>query len=1523
MLFRFWTNRKAARTVTPSRPRRFRPYVELLERRELLSVTTFVTNTNDDGLGSLRAAITAVNQPGGPDRIGFSMGAGVRTIALNSPLPTIVRKVAIDGYSGVGARKNTLGNGQGPDAVLTVELTPAKGKNVPVGLAVGGTGSSSASGTVISGLALYGFSQAAINVSPSSSGGNLVTGVKVSGCFIGTDAQGNARGNGTGIDIIRSSQDSIGGPDKEDRNLISGNKGAGIRLEAGADDIAIQNNLVGTSKSGTGEAVPNGAQGVFIEGGSRDVVGGATANLRNVISGNKGNGVDVFGSTLAASGLDNVVRGNYIGTDVTGKVALGHELTRGNEGNGVVVNAATNTLVRDNVIAANGTGNAQSGGIFIGFKDTPRDAVGTAVLGNLIGVGADGAIGLGNRNFGVYLGDRAVNTTIGGTTPADRNVISRNAGDGILAAGGRKVIVQGNYIGTNPTADVAMPNTGDGLRIATPEATVGGTVSGAGNVISGNGGAGIHGFTADLVIQGNYIGVGRDGMTRIGNQRGIHVDNPSASKGPVVIDGVLVRGTAKGTLLQGNLIGSTGPGSLVSNQIGVAVTGAATDTTIGGSAAGAGNVISGNDSVGISVSGTPTATLIQGNDIGVMADDTPNDNSDAGITLLGGANTTVGGAGAGRNVISNNLVGIQVRGADVTGTVIAGNFIGTNRAGTQALGNGKAGVWVSDATGVAIGGTTDAARNVISGNGSASVTDGGQGILLERASDVAVLNNYIGLDVHGVVPLANLSHGVLLSDTFNVTVGGPGGQGNVIAGNRGDGIHVADDSDTTRILGNKIGVQDEGRTKEANGGHGVNVTDNASNTAIGGTGPQGAGNVISGNAGHGVNIDPNTSGTLLQGNSIGLNQDRSAAVANGLNGVNVLGGGVTVGGSTSGARNVIAGNAGSGVLVSGAPANGTLIEGNYIGTNGSVALPNAADGVRVVDASNVIIGGTTGEVGNVISGNGQSGIDVVRSGAAPLTGTAILRNWIGTDATGKAALGNTLSGVRLVGTTGAVVGEVSTGRNVISGNIQDGVSLVNAVATAIKGNAIGTTAGGNGALGNGKDGIDVGGTSDQTTVLGNMIAASAANGVEFGTDARNLSMLSNDLGPIVQGVAGNKVGLLLSGIGATIGRGNRITSSTTAGIQVDPTAGSIKIQGNQIGALTDTVASPNGADGIFVNGASGVTIGGTDAGVGNVISGNAHNGIRLTNVTATPSAPLLIAGNFIGTNTGTTARLANGQNGILLESSTGVQIASNVISGNGANGVLLNNKSNDNLIQANKIGTRAGGSGTLGNTGFGVFVQNSSSNNTIGGTASDGNVIAFNAKGVVIGNSLTDNSVRDRVLGNSIFGNAGLGIDLGNDGVTPNDFQDPDRGPNLLQNFPNLSRLEASGSDPRFKVTLNSVPNRTYRLEFFVSDEGDKSGFGQGQKFLTFRDVTTDANGDAAIDVALPGVAAGKLISATATDGNTSEFSAWVRVKSPAPSSRPPASPAPRVAAAPARREAVAAVRRILAAFSGFHGRRS
>ncbi len=143
-----------------------------------------------------------------------------------------------------------------------------------------------------------------------------------------------------------------------------------------------------------------------------------------------------------------------------------------------------------------------------------------------------------------------------------------------------------------------------------------------------------------------------------------------------------------------------------------------------------------------------------------------------------------------------------------------------------------------------------------------------------------------------------------------------------------------------------------------------------------------------------------------------------------------------------------------------------------------------------------------------------------------------------------------------------------------------------------------------------------------------------------------------------------------------------------------------------------------------------------------------------------------------------------------------------------------------------------------------------------------------------------------------MFSNAGLGIDLGADGVTPNDAGDGDTGANNLQNFPVLT--SATSGSTTIEGTLNSTPNTKFRLEFFSSTECDPSGYGEGETFLVFIDVTTDGSGNVTFTVTFPDtVPGGHFITATATDpnNNTSEFSQGVQVIALEPDIRTPIDP--------------------------------
>jgi uncharacterized repeat protein (TIGR01451 family) len=236
--------------------------------------------------------------------------------------------------------------------------------------------------------------------------------------------------------------------------------------------------------------------------------------------------------------------------------------------------------------------------------------------------------------------------------------------------------------------------------------------------------------------------------------------------------------------------------------------------------------------------------------------------------------------------------------------------------------------------------------------------------------------------------------------------------------------------------------------------------------------------------------------------------------------------------------------------------------------------------------------------------------------------------------------------------------------------------------------------------------------------------------------------------------------------------------------------------------------------------------------------------------------------------------------------------ARNIISGNSQEGVWLEFDANANVVQGNFIGVNVNGD-PLSNRGDGVEVYETVGN-TIGGTTADaGNVIAFNGQsGVVVGHEPTGTSgSKNAILSNVIFSNGAPGIDLsllptpssfvrvGPDGPTPNDPGDPDTGPNNLQNFPVLTSVASAGGSTTFQGTLNSTSNTTFTIQFFANDAPGRLSFGEGQRFIGETTVTTDAAGDASINVTLP-VAVGptQFVTATATDaaGNTSEFSQLV-----------------------------------------------
>ncbi len=525
----------------------------------------------------------------------------------------------------------------------------------------------------------------------------------------------------------------------------------------------VQGCYIGTDITGT-SAPGNVGNGISINNIANNVIGRQTTGEQgNVISGNT---VGIL--LIGANATSNSIRGNYIGTDANGTARLSNTL------DGIrITNAPANTVggtdaLAGNIISGNGVNNFGADGIEI----TGAASTGNKILGNYIGLAADGNLALGNLGSGVRI-ENAPGTIIGGTDGVfTRNVIADNRNQGgiaLIGAGSAGTTIQGNYLGTNFTGNVALPNNAYGIYAESANNQIGGTPPGAGNLISGfdtTGGIGIFlfGFAGSTgnVIQGNYIGTNAAGtaaLSRVGT-------------------GIELRG------------GSTG-------------------TMIGGPSAAVRNVISGNFTA---IMDLTRDTIIQGNYIGTNPAGTAAVPNVRGVFIDGGSNRTIGGtvAGAG-NVISGNGTGGNDHGLSLANTfncTVQGNLIGTNAAGTAALGNGGHGIQIFNSNLITIGGPTSAARNVISANRN-------NGILI-NGSSIVVQGNLIGTDVNGTANLGNGqttgAAGVELSGGSDNTIGGVNaGAGNVIAYNgcagcfgvnSGSGIRVF--TTGNRIRGNSI-----------------------------------------------------------------------------------------------------------------------------------------------------------------------------------------------------------------------------------------------------------------------------------------------------------------------------------------------------------------------------------------------------------------------------------------------------------------------------------------------------------------------------------------------------------------------------------------------------------------------------------------------------------------------------------------------------------------------------------------------
>jgi parallel beta-helix repeat protein len=1010
------------------------------------------------------------------------------------------------------------------------------------------------------------------------------------------------------------------------------------------------------------------------------------------------------------------------------------------------------------------------------------------VKGCFIGTDYTGTVAKSNSAAGISL--NTAGNIIGGTTAADRNVIAGNGTLGIVIAGASSIanVVQGNYIGTNLLASLQIPNGAEGIAISGGGTNfIGGSAAGAGNVISGNQGHDIYLFnSSNNSIAGNIIGLDLSMQHELQSKK----------------NGIVIDGTSAGNI-------------------------------IGGFMAGSGNIIAGHDEIGgmgIQLLATGSGNQIASNIIGTNPSGADELGNGIGV-FVKSPGTIIGDlSGHGNFIAGNNVTGISA--VSATDVQVLGNKVGiVPGANENILANGSHGIYIDTSANAVIKG------NTVGGNGA-------DGLQFRSSANGVIQGNFLGTNSIGTLARANAFSGLaVVFDCPNLLVGGSQpGQGNVISGNSTAGLYIYSLNAPITVQGNMIGTNLNGAVPLPNGVNGIHIQ--GGSHLIGGT-QAGQGNVISGN-GRGIFVE--SAGNTIQGNIIGLNKAMTAKLSNQGNaggyGIWIQNGGNNlIGGEVAGARNVIAGNAGSGIYIS-SDDSGNMVKGNLVGTNaaGALSLGNAGHGV-LVSAPNTIIGGDTAAERNVVSGNGIRGV-TFSNALNPI----VQGNWIGLSPNGTSAVPNQ---------AGVSIGETTANAlildNVISGNTQWGIVANGNSGHTILGNKIGTNAAGTAAVpnqdlgiyainlsnvtiggagvgevnvisGNGNDAVLLlGGTS--VTVSGNLI----------GTNAAGTGAIANG-----QGVSISSLQLPVNDVSVT---GNVLAGNTGTGLNVVGKTGGLNIQSNWIGVLKDGTALGN-ATGISITNATDTLIGGTPA-QANTIAFNTGDGIAIFGA---GSAGIAMLGNDVRQNGGV---------GLHLVGTTQTITASqgNHFTQNGAGGVVLEG-AGAAIIQGNEI---------TGNQVAGVRVLGASEDNLIGGTsAGQGNVISGHAgPGVVV---LAGEGAS--ILGNSIFGNTGLAIDLGGDGATPNDANDLDAGGNGQQNAPALIGATIFNGSTVVAGSLDSVPNTNYRLEFYSGANG------QPQHFIGAMVVKSSNDGEATFQFDLGATLAGEAISATATNlttGDTSE----------------------------------------------------
>ncbi|MFN7890247.1 MAG: DUF4347 domain-containing protein, partial [Pirellula sp.] len=493
-----------------------------------LLATYTVTNTNGSGAGSLRQAILDANANAGADIITFNItGSGTQIINVATVLPTITDQVTIDGTT-----QTSYVAGSFIPIILDGNNLNTNGLTLGVG----------SSGSTIRGLVVRDFGQFGIDIQATSMSNTI------SNNFLGRmDSSGNTvtgEENGYGV-IVRSAYNTIGGTTSTG-NVVSGNNQQGIYIDG--INNTVSGNIVGLNSAGN-TALANRNIGIYVtSNGAGTLIGGTTSTTRNIISGNTNDGILIDGGN-SQTFRSIKVQGNYIGTDINGTTAIGNS----RYGIYLFQQASGNTIGG----SVSGAGNLIAGNTSDGIRS--ENGIYNTIQGNTIGLSSSGTA-LANGGNGILLNGTSY-SQIGGTTSLAANTIGRNVLDGIQLLGASTYnTIQGNFIGTNASGTSSLGNQRYGVyfQAGAINNTLGGTTTGAGNVISGNTNYGVLVEANNNTIQGNTIGRNPANSASLANSVGIYVNNIS-------------------------------------------------NTVIGGSATGAANIIAGNTNQGVVVTGSSAA----------------------------------------------------------------------------------------------------------------------------------------------------------------------------------------------------------------------------------------------------------------------------------------------------------------------------------------------------------------------------------------------------------------------------------------------------------------------------------------------------------------------------------------------------------------------------------------------------------------------------------------------------------------------------------------------------------------------------------------------------------------------------------------------------------------------------------------------------------------------------------------------------------------------------------------------------